>query len=701
MSQSEKASNRVGTPSCSQPISQHPEQEDQSVASTIASTAPSSSNKRSLAEVADENHPLVIALLKKLRTTRSPSWDEFTRKIIVEPDKDNPVKEVVVLMGECHHCKKLVPDCSEQGTTRLAQHLRICPQKPQNNPGQMKITTAVKKAGTNQVKLLNYKYDPIVTRNCLAKMIAKHDYPLNMVEHFYFRDFVKSLNPAARMPCRNTSKADVLRCYAEMKGELQLQLENLTSKCSLTTDMWTAKHTKDGYCCVTCHFIDDEWNLIAKTLAYIVVPSPHTGDVLSDFIKTCTLEWNIDRKFFALTADNAPANGVMMRNLINCLDGKNYLLLQGKLFHMRCSNHILHLIVLYGMKVAAVFIEGIRDCVKYVKSSQARKEKFETTLTQCRLSGEVSLDVDTRWNSTFTMLKNAIKLREGFHRLSEFDSDFDIMPSSEQWDQGIEICNCLEAFNNISTEFAGIKYPTSNLYYNGVYKINQSITSWEDSTFEYVREMGLKMREKFNAYWSESNLIMSIGVVLDPRYKEKWVRFTYKIIFGDNERASVEYEKFRIDLTKIFKAYESQNNTSAPALFSNSVSRMDVRGPGTTNPDYATFLLENDEYDVQKSELETYLEEPILPTVSPQDEYNFDILSWWKLSAAKYPILSKIARDVLAVPVTSVASESMFSDGGRVLTTHRALLSPELVQALLCLSDWLPGSFDADMEVID
>ncbi|RZC75552.1 hypothetical protein C5167_051029 [Papaver somniferum] len=333
---------------------------------------------------------------------------------------------------------------------------------------------------------------------------------------------------------------------------------------------------------------------------------------------------------------------------------------------MRCSNHILHLIVLYGMKVAAVFIEGIRDCVKYVKSSQARKEKFETTLTQFRLSGEVSLDVDTRWNSTFTMLKNAIKLREGFHRLSEFDSDFDILPSSEQWDQGIEICNCLEAFNNISTEFAGIKYPTANLYYNGVYKINQSITSWEDSTFEYVREMGLKMREKFNAYWSE-----------------------------------IEYEKFRIDLTKIFKAYESQNNTSAPAFFSNSVSRMDVRGPGTTNPDYATFLLENDEYDVKKSELETYLEEPILPTVSPQDEYNFDILSWWKLSAAKYPILSKIARDVLAVPVTSVASESMFSDGGRVLTTHRASLSPELVQALLCLSDWLPGSFDADMEVID
>ncbi|XP_026429073.1 zinc finger BED domain-containing protein RICESLEEPER 2-like [Papaver somniferum] len=329
---------------------------------------------------------------------------------------------------------------------------------------------------------------------------------------------------------------------------------------------------------------DDEWNLNAKTLDYIVAPSPHTRDALSDFIKTCNLEWNIDRNFFALTANNAPANGVMMRNIISWLDGKNCLLLGGKMFHMRCSNHILHLIVLYVMRVAAGFIEGIRDCVKHVKSSQVRKEKFQTTLTQCRLSGKsVSLDVDITWNSTFLMLKNAIALQKGFERLNEFDSDFDILSS--------------------------------------------------------------RQKEKFNVYWSESNLIMSIGVVLDPRYKAKWVRYTYKRIFGDDGSAEL-HEKFRTDLTKVFNAYESQNNTSTPAFFSNSVSRMDVRSSGATKPDYANFMLENDEYNVQKSELELYLEEPILPTLTPQDEFNFDIFSWWKLSDPKYPILSKITGDV-------------------------------------------------------
>ncbi|XP_026437954.1 zinc finger BED domain-containing protein RICESLEEPER 1-like [Papaver somniferum] len=87
---------------------------------------------------------------------------------------------------------------------------------------------------------------------------------------------------------------------------------------------------------------------------------------------------------------------------------------------------------------------------------------------------------------------------------------------------------------------------------------------------------------------------------------------------------------------------------------------------------------------------------------SPKDEYLFEILSWWKLNAPKYPTLAKMARDVLAIPVTSVASESMFSAGGRVLTTHRASLDPEVVEALLCLSDWLPDFIcDEDMEILE
>ncbi|CAN1347520.1 Putative AC9 transposase [Linum perenne] len=48
-----------------------------------------------------------------------------------------------------------------------------------------------------------------------------------------------------------------------------------------------------------------------------------------------------------------------------------------------------------------------------------------------------------------------------------------------------------------------------------------------------------------------------------------------------------------------------------------------------------------------------------------------------------------MARDVLAVPISSAASESAFSNGGRVLSNFRSSLTPAIVEALICAEDWL------------
>jgi hypothetical protein len=40
---------------------------------------------------------------------------------------------------------------------------------------------------------------------------------------------------------------------------------------------------------------------------------------------------------------------------------------------------------------------------------------------------------------------------------------------------------------------------------------------------------------------------------------------------------------------------------------------------------------------------------------------------WWNVNSAKYPVLSLIARVVLAIPLTTIASESAFSTRGRVI----------------------------------
>ena len=52
-------------------------------------------------------------------------------------------------------------------------------------------------------------------------------------------------------------------------------------------------------------------------------------------------------------------------------------------------------------------------------------------------------------------------------------------------------------------------------------------------------------------------------------------------------------------------------------------------------------------------------------------------------------MLSKVVKDVLAVPVSTVASKSAFSTGGQIVNPFKSSLSPLMVQNLVCSQNWL------------
>jgi arginyl-tRNA--protein-N-Asp/Glu arginylyltransferase len=85
-----------------------------------------------------------------------------------------------------------------------------------------------------------------------------------------------------------------------------------------------------------------------------------------------------------------------------------------------------------------------------------------------------------------------------------------------------------------------------------------------------------------------------------------------------------------------------------------------------------------------KSELDWHLMEDI-----EKMNVNFDILNWWKVNSTKFEVIAQIAQDVLAILITTVASESVFSTRGRVLDHFRSSLAPTTVEALTCSHNWL------------
>lgn len=71
-----------------------------------------------------------------------------------------------------------------------------------------------------------------------------------------------------------------------------------------------------------------------------------------------------------------------------------------------------------------------------------------------------------------------------------------------------------------------------------------------------------------------------------------------------------------------------------------------------------------------------------------QPDESCDIFLWWKENRKKYPILHRIAKDILACPLSTIAIESAFSAGRRIRDDKQAALTPSTIKVLICLKDW-------------
>lgn len=96
-------------------------------------------------------------------------------------------------------------------------------------------------------------------------------------------------------------------------------------------------------------------------------------------------------------------------------------------------------------------------------------------------------------------------------------------------------------------------------------------------------------------------------------------------------------------------------------------------------------------------ELDNYYREPNVSF--PEDVAidvldNYDILDWWRQNGSRFPVLSRMAQDYLAIPATAVPSESIFSCSGRVLDDYRSSMTPNTLRTVMCLENWLLADYE-------
>jgi hypothetical protein len=417
------------------------------------------------------------------------------------------------------------------------------------------------------------------------------------------------------------------------------------------------------------------------------VPCPHTGEAICDALHKCLQSWDIDRRVSTVTLDNCSSNDVMI-GLMETRLGTANMLLKGKWLHMRCCAHILNLIVKDGLQVIGSAIESIRVSVAYWVATPKRYEKFEKTALDenVELNKKLHLDCKTRWNSTYIMLNIVIPYRKVFERLGELDRNY-ICPSQDEWKFATIIVEKLQLFYDLTELFSGTKYVTANLFFPKVCEIKLKMNSWGHDGDETIRKMSAAMIEKYDKYWIDIHGLMAIAVILDPRLKMTMLHACYIAIFGEEAAENYVSEAHEL-LTSLMKHYEVKEQDFVSTSSSGAQSSVNAAAVLSIFKSLAANKKTNS-FVRSKNELDRYLEEESLP--HDENDY-FDVLGWWKLEGTRYPTLRLIARDILAIPITTVASESAFSASGRVLSEHRSRLTPKLLEALMCSQSWLRHS---------
>ncbi|XP_012574105.2 zinc finger BED domain-containing protein RICESLEEPER 2-like [Cicer arietinum] len=638
--------------------------------------------------VAPSGEDISAHLPSSKRKNRSQEWNHFTEV----PNSGQ--------IAKCHYCGHLIK--FKDGTSAMIMHLKRCKEHPDNQEHKRQKT---QNEELSVVSSPHSTFDQAACRLELVKMFVGAELPFRFVENVFFRNFVNVLQPQFDIPSRTTLRRAIWSLFDAERERLKIFISKHCGRVCLTTGTWTSiqnlsymsltahfvdknwnlhkrilnfcqitSHTGEfmdcgrvclttdtwtsiqnlSYMSLTAHFVDKNWNLHKRILNFCQITS-HTGEFMAKEVETCLNAWELDR-VFSITVDNASSNDVGIKFMKKWMNARNCLLLNGEYIHMRCCAHILSLIVKEGLKDEDISIIRIRKAVKYVRSSPSRLARFKGCVEREKISykGLICLDVETRWNSTYLMLVTAVKYKKAFDLLEIADAKYvkelskdkgPRVPLSKDWDFANTVLPFLRIFYDATVRISGSSYVTSNIYMKEVFAIGRKIRLLCEHNDASIKLMGISVKSKYDKYWGNIdgiNVMLLIAVVLDPTSKFGYVNYFLDYFFEvDGEALKT---KLSSSLKSIYREYEGREEgsqsmgESQPEEDDNDIHGMGFYKKSTGQRIDPMF------------ELDKYLAEECEPYF-----VEFDILNWWKVNSTRFPILSSIAREVLAIPVSTVA----------------------------------------------
>lgn len=339
-------------------------------------------------------------------------------------------------------------------------------------------------------------------------------------------------------------------------------------------------------------------------------------DIAEVFYKSIQL-FGLERKIQGITIDNVSSNTTFVKEL------KKILFTAGIEFdevyqHFKCFAHIFNLCVQDILKLlcstADIFepsleidepddedtveeayeetdaeafslvVYNIRETFKKIRNSQSIRKQFIAFCGAKEIDYlKPILDVQTRWNSTFEMLKRALKLKEALILLWNSNSILNSYSVTEsEWSSIEKLCPLLGHIKHISTILEKedeLTLSTAVMVFNLLAdKMEETMEELATTNNNYDIALAYAIqagRDKMVKHYSQCNWIYDVALILDPRHKylsfdstewgkeikdkaikkfENIFRTTYfqpEVVKPDKKRQKTDFES-EIDFKKIF-----------------------------------------------------------------------------------------------------------------------------------------------------
>lgn len=350
----------------------------------------------------------------KRKKTYSDAWNYFNLQ-----DPQYPSKVV------CQKCNQVYSKSS--GVTTLKEHLKKTHGITVDN---------IKKIV--QTKLNFSRVDPwpreekLIRDQALVEWVIVNLQPFTVVTNLQFIKLINTLDPRYILPGRTSLKEKVTDYFEGMRKIVKSDLEKIPGKVSLTCDMWTSTLNNNSFLGLTIHYINKEWQLKHFLLDIISFNERHTANNITDAILSVLTEFSLKEKMLAITTDNATTMLAVGRLIAGKLE---YDVVNSTFGNYRCAAHIINLAANQGLELIDNAIVKVRNLMKKFKSSVILSDELRN-LCKCAKIHYLGpeLDVKTRWNSTYNMLRKMEKMWSGLQMLAIRNHEVQmLLPSESEW----------------------------------------------------------------------------------------------------------------------------------------------------------------------------------------------------------------------------------------------------------------------------